>query len=161
MADQTLKGASSILSIYTDIKDEAGEVIAADYFPVACITSDSITHSNAMVDGVVTKCNQNPESEYGAESYTISVDAIAMENDGLKASYDAVYNARKKSIDEKGYIYFKNVTTHADGITPTTTTEFGKGRIPELSKERPAEGAQTFNFTINGVGELSATDLHV
>lgn len=161
MADQTIKGANSIISIYTEIKDEAGEVIADAYYPVGCVTSDSITHSNAMVDGVVTKCNQNPESEYGAESYTVSVDAVNMENDGLKASYDAVYTARKKSIDEKGYVYFKIVTTHADGITPATTTEFGKGRIPELSKERPAEGAQTFNFTINGVGELSATDLNV
>lgn len=161
MADQTIKGASSIFSIYTDIKDEEGEVIAEAYFPVGCITSDSIAHSNAMIDGIITKCNQNPESEYGAESYTVTVDALDMENDGLKASYDAVYNARKKSIDEKGYVYWKNVTTHATGITPPTTTVFGKGRIPELSKESPADGAQTFNFTLNGAGELSATDLHV
>lgn len=161
MADQTIKGRNSILHIYGAIKDEAGEPVAEAYFPVACLTSNSITHTNATVEGTVTKCNQTPEPSYGGESYTISADAENMENDGLKASYDAVYNARKKSITENGYVYFKIVTTHGDGITPTSTTEFGKGIIPELSKESPAEGAETFNFTINGVGELSATDLHV
>ena len=161
MADQTIKGRNTILHIYGAIKDETGTAVAEAYFPVACLTSNSITHTNATVEGTVTKCNQTPETSYGGESYSISADAENMENDGLKASYDAVFEARKKSIDESGYVYFKIVTTHGSGITPATTTKFGKGIIPELGLESPAEGAETFNFTINGVGSLSATDLHV
>lgn len=161
MADQTIKGRNKILYIYGAIKDEKGDPVAEAYFPVACLTSNSITHTNATVDGTVTKCNQTPETTYGGETYSISADAENMENDGVKASYEAVYAARKKSIDESGYVYFKMVTTHGAGVTPATTTEFGKGIIPELALESPAEGAETFNFTIQGVGELSATDLHV
>lgn len=161
MADQTIKGRNKLLYIYGAIKDETGDPVAEAYFPVACLTSNSITHTNATVDGTVTKCNQTPETTYGGETYSISADAENMENDGLKASYDAVYAARKKSIDESGYVYFKMVTTHGAGVTPATTTEFGKGIIPELSLESPAEGSETFSFTIQGVGDLSATDLHV
>lgn len=160
MADQTIKGVNKILHIYGPIMDAEGEPVAEAYFPVACLTSNSITHTNATVEGVVTKCNQTPETSYGGESYSISADAVNMENDGLKASYDAVYAARKLSIDEKGYVYFKIVTSHPNG-TPATTTQFGKGIIPELALESPAEGEETFNFTIQGVGELSNTDLHV
>lgn len=161
MADQTIKGKNKILYIYGPIMDAEGEPVAEAYFPVACLTSNSITHTNATIDGTITKCSPNPEPSYGGETYSISADAENMENDGLKASYDAVYAARKLSIEENGYVYFKIITTHAAGITPATTTQFGKGIIPELSLESPAEGAETFNFTINGVGELSATDLHV
>lgn len=161
MADQTIKGRNKMLFIYGPIMDEEGEPVAAAYFPVACLTSNSITHTNATIEGTVTKCNSTPETSYGGETYTISADAENMENDGLKASYDAVFAARKLSIDTNGYVYFKIVTTHATGITPATSTQFGKGIIPELGLESPAEGAETFNFTINGVGELSATDLHV
>lgn len=161
MADQTIKGRNKLLYIYGDIKDATGEVIAADYFPVACLTSNSITHTNSTTEGTVTKCNNTPETSYGGENYSISADAENMENDGIKASYSAVYDARKKSIAENGYVYFKMVTTHAEGVVPPETTEFGKGIIPELSLESPAEGAETFNFTIQGVGELSATDLKV
>lgn len=161
MADQTIKGRNKILYIYGPILDASGEEVAEAYFPVACLTTNSITHTNATVEGTVTKCNQTPETTYGGETYSISADAENMENDGIKASYDAVYNARKLSIDESGYVYFKIVTTHAPGITPATTTQFGKGIIPELSLESPAEGAETFNFTIQGVGALSATDLNV
>ena len=161
MADQTIKGRNKILYIYGPIIDAEGEPVAESYFPVACLTSNSITHTNATVEGTVTKCNQTPETSYGGETYTISADAENMENDGLKASYDAIDAARELSIEDNSYVYFKIVTTHATGITPPTTTQFGKGIIPELSLESPAEGAETFNFTINGVGELSATDLHV
>lgn len=161
MADQTIKGRNTLLYIYGAIKDEAGEAVAPGYFPVACLTSNSLTKTNATVEGTVTKCNQTPETSYGGETYTISADAENMENDGLKASYDAIDAARELSITDNSYVYFKIVTTHGVGITPSSTTKFGKGIIPELGLESPAEGAETFNFTINGVGKLSATDLHV
>lgn len=161
MADQTIKGRQKILFIYGAIKEADGTAVAEAYFPIACLTSNDISHSNATVEGTVTKCNTTPETTYGAESYQITFEAENMEHDGLKASYDAVYEARKQSIADNGYVYFKIVTTHAAGITPATTTEFGKGIMPELSLTSPAEGAETFSGTIQGVGELSATDLNV
>lgn len=158
MADIPVLGFNRLVYIYTALEDESGDPVAAAYFPVACATSNTLTFSNSIVEGVVTKCNQNPIPTYGAESYTLSTDSQNMADDGVKASYNAVYNARKLSIDEKGYVYWKMVTT--EGGTPTET-KFGKGIIPELVLESPAEGIETFNFTINGVGEVSDTDLHV
>jgi hypothetical protein len=81
-----------------------------------------------------------------------------MEDDGLKASYSAVYDAMKLAKTSEGYIYFKIETTMSDD---TKRTEFGKGYITELSRTSPAEGAETFSGTIRGSGELSATDLNV
>lgn len=159
MADKTIKGRYRMLDIYTSIKDAEGDPVAEAYFPVACLTSSGITFTNSTIDGTVTKCNPTPETSYGGETYSYTADGENMEDDGVKASFDAVYDARKKSIDEDGYVYWRERLLSATGTL--ISTKFGKGIIPELAMESPAEGAETFNFTIQGVGDISATDLHV
>lgn len=152
-------GKYRMLDIYTSVNDAEGEPVAEAYFPVACLTSSGITFTNSTIEGTVTKCDDNPETTYGGEAYTYNADGENMADDGVKASFDAVYEARKKSIDEGGYVYWRERL-----MSPSNTlisTKFGKGIIPELSMESPADGAETFNFTIQGVGEISATDLHV
>jgi hypothetical protein len=158
MAEKKILGKNDILFIYAAIKDDEGANVAANYFPVACLTSNDISHSQAMTDGTVTKCNTSPDPTYGAYSYQITFEAENMEDDGLKASYSAVYDAMKLAKTSEGYIYFKIETTMSDD---TKRTEFGKGYITELSRTSPAEGAETFSGTIRGSGELSATDLNV
>lgn len=152
-------GKNNILFIYTAIKDAEGDPVAAAYFPVACLTSNDLTHTQEMTDGTVTKCEASPDPTYGAYSYQITFDAENIEDDGLKASYSAAYEAMKAAKTAQGYIYFKIESTHSDNVTKTT--EFGKGFITDLSRTSPAEGAETFSGTIRGSGDLSSTDLHV
>lgn len=159
MADEkSLLGKNEILFIYTSIKDTAGEVITANYFPVGCLTTNDISKTIDMQDGTITKCNLSPDPTYGRKSYEITFEAVAIEADGLKASYDAISDAMDDAYENKSTIFWKIETTLSDD---TKETKFGKGFITDLSRTAPAEGEVTFSGTIQGSGEISNTDLNV
>lgn len=154
----TEKGANEILFIYGPIKDAAGETVAANYFPVGCLTTNDISKTVETQDGTITKCDPSPDSTYGRKSYQITFDAVSVEADGLKASYDAISDVMDDAHANKKPIFWKIETTHADD---TKTTKFGKGKLTDLSRTAPVEGEITFSGTIQGSGEISNTDLHV
>ncbi|SHH68799.1 phage major tail protein, TP901-1 family [Chryseobacterium oranimense] len=156
--EKSLLGANEILFIYGPIKDAAGTTVAANYFPVGCLTTNELTKTVEMQDGTITKCNASPDPTYGRKSYQITFEAVAIEADGMKASYDAVSDAMDDAHENKKPIFWKIETTQSDG---TKETKFGKGFLSDLSRTAPVEGEITFSGTIQGSGEISNTDLHV
>jgi hypothetical protein len=156
--ENALLGANEILFIYGPITNASGTTVAAAYFPVGCLTSNEISKNIEMKDGTPTKCTLSPDPTYGRKSYQITFEAVAIEDDGLKASYKAISSAMDLAHTNKKPVYFKIETTKSDA---TKIIEFGKGFLTELSRTAPAEGEVTFSGTIQGSGELSATDLKV
>lgn len=156
--EKTLKGKLEILFIYCPIKNAEGTTVAANYFPVGCLTNNDINKTTETKEGTITKCDQSPEPTYGRKSYQLTYEAVAVENDGLKASYDAISDAMDEAHANESPIFWKIETTHADD---TKTTKFGKGIMTELNRSAPVDGEITFSGTIVGIGEISNTDLHV
>ncbi|GEM_PF-5803271 len=156
--EKTLKGKLEILSIYGPIKNAEGTTVAANYFPVGCLTTNDISKTVETKDGTITKCDLSPEPTYGRKSYQVTFEAVAIEDDGLKASYDAISDAMDDAHQNEKPIYWKIDTTLSDG---TKKTEYGKGILTELSRSAPVDGEITFSGTIQGIGEISKTDLHV
>lgn len=156
--EKTLKGKLEILFIYCPIKNAAGTVVAANYFPLGCLTNNDINKTTEKKDGTITKCDQSPEPTYGRKSYQLTYEAVAVEDDGLLASYDAVSDAMDDAHANEKPIFWKIETTLKDG---SKKTKFGKGIMTELSRSAPVDGEITFSGTIDGIGEISNTDLHV
>lgn len=156
--EQSLLGKNEILFIYGPIKNAEGTVVAANYFPVGCLTTNDLSETVELSDGTKTKCNLSPDKTYNGYSYQITFEAVAIEADGLKASYDAVSAIMMDAYKTKKHIYWKIETTLADD---TKETKFGKGFLSDLSRTAPVEGEITFSGTIQGSGEISNTDLHV
>lgn len=156
--ETTLKGKLEILSFYGPIKDAAGTTVAANYFPVGCLTTNEVNKTVETKEGTITKCDLSPAPTYGRKSYQVTFEGVAIENDGLKASYDAISAAMDEAHANEKPIYWKIETTLSDG---TKKTEYGKGILTELSRSAPVEGEVTFSGTIQGIGEISNTDLHV
>ncbi|MHA7823691.1 phage tail protein [Chryseobacterium arthrosphaerae] len=156
--EKTLKGKLEILFIYCPIKNAEGTAVAANYFPLGCLTTNDISKTVETQDGTITKCDLSPEPTYGRKSYQLTYEAVAVENDGLKASYDAVSEAMDDAHANEKPIYWKIETTLYGG---TKETKFGKGIMTELSRTAPVEGEITYSGTIIGIGEISNTDLHV
>lgn len=151
-------GKDTILSIYTAIKNDTGTVVAANYFPIGCLTSNDISHTANMNDGTKTKCDINPEPTYDTLTYQVTFEAVSFENDGVKVTYDDMVKLQSDAFKASSVIYFK--LTDVVGGT-TTRTRFGKGYLTDLSETAPADGETTYNGTIRGSGEISATDLKV
>lgn len=156
--EKTLKGKLEILFIYCPIKNAEGTTVAANYFPVGCLTTNNITKTVETKEGTITKCDLSPEPTYGRKSYQSTFEAVAIENDGLKASYNAISEAMDDAHQNEKPIFWKIETTLSDG---TKETEFGKSILTELSREAPVDGEITFSGTFQGIGEISKTDLHV
>lgn len=152
-------GKTEILFLYcSGIKDDAGAAVAPNYFPLGCLTTNGISKTNETKEGTVTKCNNSPEPSYVRSSYSITADAIAVENDGIRASYDAVEEEMDKSIDENKPVFWKIERTNEDG---SKKTKFGKALLTELSRTAPADGEVTWSINLTGIGKVSNTDLHV
>lgn len=151
-------GVNEILFIYTSIKNAGGTVVAANYFPIGCLTSNSTNETQEMKDGTPNKCDLSPDPTFGRYSYEITFEAISYEDDGLKATQDDIRAALKAARDSKSPIYWKKEITLSDD---SKKTEFGKGFITALSSTAPADGEVTWNGTIRGSGEISKTDLKV
>lgn len=156
--EKNVNGNVEILFLYCAIKDAEGAEVAANYFPLGCLTTNGITKNNETKEGTITKCNKSPEPSYVRSSYTITADATAIENDGLRASYNAISDAMDKSIDENKPVFWKIETTLEDG---SKETKFGKGLLTELSRTAPADGEVTWSINLLGIGKISNTDLHV
>ncbi|WP_126654123.1 phage tail tube protein [Chryseobacterium aureum] len=156
--EKTLKGKLEILFIYGPIKNAEGTTVAANYFPVGCLTTNEINKTVETKEGTITKCDLSPEPTYGRKSYQATFEAVAIENDGLKTSYDSISEVMDEAHANEKPIYWKIETTLSDG---TKKTEYGKGILTELSRTAPVDGEITFSGTIQGIGEISNTDLHV
>jgi len=86
MAEQSILGKNEILFIYAPLKDAEGDVVAANYFPVGCLTTNDLSKTIEMQDGTITKCNTSPDPIYGKKSYQITFEAVNIENEGTRAS---------------------------------------------------------------------------
>lgn len=159
MAEKNVLGENEILFIYGPIKDAEGGNVAANYFPIGCLTTNSITTGVDMKEGTITKCNKSPDPSYGRKNSTVTFEAVNVEDDGLKASYDSIIETMNDAVDNKKYVYFKIETTLSDGTTKKT--KFGKGFLTQLDRTAPADGEVTYNGSITVSGSLSNTDLHV
>ena len=122
--EKTLKGKLEILFIYCPIKNAEGTGVAANYFPLGCLTSNDISKTVETQDGTITKCDLSPEPTYGRKSYQLTYEAVAVEHDGLKASYDAVSDAMDDAHANEKPIFWKIETTLSGG---TKKTKFGEG----------------------------------
>lgn len=158
MAEQSKLGKNEILFIYTSLKDAEGEVIAANYFPVGCLTTNDLSKTIEMQDGTITKCNTSPDPIYGKKSYQITFEAISIEDEGTRASYNAVSDAMDAAYENNTPIFWKQETTLSDD---SKEVMYGKAFLTELSKSAPVEGEVTFSGTLVGSGEISKTDLKV
>lgn len=142
MAENYLLGKNQILYFYIDNA----------YFPLACLTSNDFTKTLDLTDGTVTKCNDNPEPIPGRVSYAGSFEGIAIEDDTVRASIEALHDI----IDAKEKVYWKLETTKSNS---TSWTRYGQAYLNELTETAPAEGELTFNGSLTGVGTFSDTDL--
>lgn len=158
MAEQSILGKNEIWFIYAPLKNAEGDVVVANYFPVGCLTTNDLSKTIEMQDGTITKCNTSPDPIYGKKSYQITFEAVNIENEGTRASYEAVSDAMDEAYENKTPIFWKQETTLADD---SKNTIYGKGFLTELSKTAPVEGEVTFSGTLVGSGEISKTDLHV
>lgn len=153
-----LLGRNEILFIYTPIKNASGTVVAEDYFPIGCLTTNDISKTNNTTDGTITKCDINPAPTYNNQTYQLTFEAVAVEDDGLKSTYDDISTLMDSSIEDNEPVFFKIETEVSTGIMKT---KFGKALITELTRTAPAEGEITYSGTLQGIGKLSDTDLNV
>jgi len=151
-------GKNEILFIYTAIKNGTGATVAANYFPVGCLTSNGLNFTTGMNDSQKTKCNLNPDPMVDNVTYELPFEAVAYENNGTNAMYKDLRALMYAAAETGAFIYWKIETTMSDG---TKETEFGKGYLTSLSKSAPVEGEVTFSGSIRGSGKVSATDLKV
>lgn len=142
----TIKGSANILYIHD----------GTAYLPIGCLTTNGTEESVETNTGTVTKCNPNPAPVLGAYTYTKSFDAEAIEDNDTRASLGKVKTLLRTHAANKTPAFWKEETTFSDA---TKETEFGKAFITGVSTDAPADGMITFSGTLNGIGEISATDL--
>lgn len=151
-------GRNTILFVYTPIKNAAGTVVAEDYYPIGCLTTNDLTKTNNTNDGTITKCNQNPSPTYTNQTYQWSWEAVSIEDDGEKATSIDISKLQDDSIANNQPIFWKEETTNSAG---TIVTRFGKALFTEFGESYPADGVATYSGTFLGVGAISNTDLNV
>ena len=152
MANIKLLGKNSILFLW-----DANATTPA-YLPIGCLTTNEISKTVEMKDGTITKCEDSPDPIYGKKSYTITWDAIAIEDNLTHASLNKVSELMDSAYTDKTPIFWKIETTKSDA---TKDTRYGKGFLTNLKESDPVEGEITFSGTIVGSGDVSATDLAV
>ncbi len=159
MADETKRlGRNTILFVYTPIKNASGTVVAEDYYPVGCLTTNDLSKTNNTNDGTITKCNPNPAPTYTNQTYQLTWEAVSIEDDGERATSIDLSKLQDESISTNTPIFWKMETTNSDD---TVDTKFGKALFTEFSESFPADGEATYSGTFQGVGAISATDLNV
>lgn len=153
-----LLGKNEILFFYTPIKNAAGTVVAEDYFPIGCLTQNDLNFTFNTNEGTVTKCDTSPIPTYSTKTYEVTFEAVAVEDDGLKATFNDLLATVNTNFDANTPMFWKIETTLSDD---TKETIFGKALVSALSRTAPADGEITWSGTLAGIGQTSATDLNV
>lgn len=109
-------------------------------------------------EGTVTKCDQSPAPTYTNKSYEITFEAVAAEDDGLKATFKDILATVNSNFASNTPMFWKIETTNSED---EVSTIFGKALVSSLSRTAPADGEITWSGTLLGIGETSATDLKV
>lgn len=151
-------GRNTVLFVYTPIKNKAGTVVAEDYYPIGCLTTNDLTKTNNTNDGTITKCDINPLPTYTNQTYQLTWEAVSIEDDGEKATSIDLSKLQDDSINNNDPIFWKQETKNSDN---TVTTRFGKALFTEFSESFPADGEATYSGTFLGSGSISETDLNV
>lgn len=146
MADINLMGVNSLLFIHD----------GTAYLPIVCLTGNSTSEEVAVNDGTVTKCNPNPTPILGAYTYTKDFEGEAIEDQAGKFSYDVIRKFLRSKAVAKAPVYWKEEITKEDA---TKIIEYGKAFLTNISSDAPAEGVMTFSGTLNGIDNISETDL--
>ena len=148
MAQKKIQGKYQILFLA-----EEGEA----YLPVGCLTSNDLNKSIDIQDGIVTKCETDPEPEYGKRTYEVPFEAVAIEDNVAHASYTKVSEMMDNAYEANKPLYWKIETTLSNN---TKVTEYGKGILASLERSAPADGVVTFSGSISGSGKVSDVDLN-
>lgn len=148
MADEKIRGAADVLFIHD----------GTAYLPFGCLTSNSTEETVDTTTGTVTKCDPNPAPDLGAYSYTKSFEAEAVSNTTTKASLEKVRTIMREKAASKQPVFWKEEITF-QGTGSTKVTEYGKAFLTNLSIEAPADGMVTFSGELQGIGQISQTDL--
>ena len=146
MADKNILGKFEILKLWD----------GTAYLPIGCLTSNNLSKTVETQEGVVTKCESDPEPTYGKRGYEVAFDAVAVEDNVTKASYDKASTIMDNSFENNVQTFWEIETTLSGG---TSTSIYGKGVFASLERQAPADGVVTFSGTITGSGKVSTTDL--
>ena len=137
-----IKGDGLILSIH----DGAG------YLPVACLTSNSLSTTRAVIE-TQTKCDPGQTiKRAGNFDYSISADGLYIDTgvDDTKFSHD-----RLLALQMAG----ANVTWSISTGLVTNTTYYGTAAITDLNLDAPTgQENSTFSCTLSGSGEIVLVD---
>jgi len=137
-----IKGDGLILSIH----DGAG------YLPVACLTSNSLSTTRAVIE-TQTKCDPGQTiKRAGNFDYSISADGLYIDTgvDDTKFSHD-----RLLALQMAG----ANVTWSISTGLVTNTTYYGTAAITDLNLDAPTGGENsTFSCTLSGSGAIVLVD---
>lgn len=137
-------------------KNEILEIkVASAWLPVGCLTTNSINRTIDVQDGTVTKCDDSPAPVLGRKTYEVTFDAVAVEDNTTKASYLAMVTAMNDSHANNTAINWRIATKDSASVI---TYEYGRAYLTSLSKEAPVDGEVTFSGTLQGIGEITATD---
>jgi len=137
-----IKGDGLILSIH----DGAG------YLPVACLTSNSLSTTRAVIE-TQTKCDPGQTiKRAGNFDYSISADGLYIDTgvDDTKFSHD-----RLLALQMAG----ANVTWSISTGLVTNTFYYGTAAITDLNLDAPTGGENsTFSCTLSGSGAIVLVD---
>ena len=118
------------------------------YLPIGCLTSNSVSLSREITEGTQTKCNLTPEGIPQAPTYEVSFEAVANDDSTTKMTYEKLKAEMAKDAPTLWQIKRNE-----------TGFEFGKAYLTSLERSAPVDNVVTFSGTLQGVGEISDTDL--
>ena len=130
---------------------------SAAYRPIACLTSNSISETQNIIESQ-TKCDPGTiTKEIGTYNYEISCEGEYIDTTSLldvgdltKASYDYLRTIMTSKVDWK----------MDTGLT-TTAAFYGTAILSDLSLDAAAGETSTFSATLSGDGLIVTTDPHV
>ena len=130
-------------------KDEILEIHdGTAYLPIGCLTTNSVSLTREVTEGTKTKCNLNPEGRPQVMTYEVSFEAVANDDAMTKITYEKL-----KVEMSKDKPTFWQIKRNGVGF------EFGKAYLTSLERSAPVDNVVTFSGTLQGVGEISDTDL--
>ena len=130
-------------------KDEILEIHdGTAYLPIGCLTTNSVSLSREVTEGTKTKCNLNPVGLPQVPTYEVSFEAVANNDAMTKITYEKL--KVEMSQDRPTFWQIKR-----NGVG----FEFGKAYLTSLERSAPVDNVVTFSGTLQGVGEISDTDL--
>ena len=122
------------------------------YEPVICLTSNSFSDTNNIVEAV-TKCsNGETDRDKGSHSYEISFEGLYVQPETDKTSW-AELRTKLRSLDS---VTWKIETTYPNA---STDVEYGTAIFSDLEKTSTTQDEHiTFSGTLQGSGAITSTD---